>query len=84
MNKILRYTSPRGKVVEFDDYEIDDDDEYIWSEICPACHNKYRFLKNKCSSGGSGVGSCGVKGCTNTNAGYYVDFAAHEVEEVSI
>ena len=39
--------------------------------MCKHCHNKYRsILKNKSSSGGSGLATCSVKGCEN-KADYY-------------
>lgn len=75
---LLVYKSPRGKTIEFDDFE-DERVEYgvYWAPMCPHCHNKYKqLLKRSCftvSSGGSDTMSCGVLGCTNEIGGYYVD-----------
>lgn len=79
--KDMIYISPKGKRVVFDDYtnEVEEYGTY-WSQICPHCHNKYRGILNRKSSGdGSDTASCGVKGCSNTNAYYYVDFSVGEV-----
>ena len=44
---MLIFKSPRGKIVEFDDYDITDeyeDGKYYWAEMCKSCHNKYRNI----------------------------------------
>ena len=82
----LKYTSPRGKVILFDTFQ-DERAEYggYWVDICPTCHNKYKsLLKGRFDPAGSGVASCSVVGCKNTNAFYYADFRSDEVEEVQI
>ena len=79
--KDMVYSSPKGKRVAFDDYAgpVEDFRTY-WSQICPHCHNKYRgILGKKSSRDGSDTATCGVKGCNNTGASYYVDFEANEV-----
>lgn len=79
----LKFTSPRGKEIVFDDY-YDEISEYgtCWVHMCKHCHNKYRsILKNKSSSGGSGLATCSVKGCEN-KADYYVDFDGAEVKVI--
>lgn len=74
------FTSRKGKQVIFDCFE-DCEDDAFWTEICPTCHRKYRnILGNRCDNSGSGVGSCGIKGCNNTNASLYVDFLKSEVD----
>lgn len=80
--QLLQFTSPRGKTITFDTFE-DETKEYgtYWVDMCPTCHNKYRnILKNRFDDGGSGKASCSVKGCSNTNASYYVDFNKDEVK----
>lgn len=79
--KDMVYISPMGKRVIFDDY-VDNLKEYgeYWSQVCPHCHNKYRgILARKTSDSGSDTMTCGIKGCWNTGASYYVDFKANEV-----
>lgn len=81
----LKYVSKRGKEIIFDCWEENDNWENemlspYWVEICPHCHNKYkRILGNRVSDGGSGLASCSVYGCSNDNAGYYVDFSLDDV-----
>lgn len=81
----LVYTSKRGKQIVFDDFCDDyaNDEEFppfIWVEMCPHCHRKYRgILGGRCDDGGSAQGTCSVKGCDNT-ANYYVDFNPNEVK----
>ena len=78
----LVYTSPRGVRLNFDTYEKDIEYGSYWVDMCPKCHNRYKnLLKGKFDNAGSGVASCSVKGCKNTNAGYYVDFKPDEVRE---
>ena len=79
------FVSARGKQIVFDDYEKFDEDEYedaaYWTYMCPSCHKKYRgILGKRCANDGSGDASCGVKGCENTNANWYVDFAKADVK----
>lgn len=82
--ELMKYVSKRGREIVFDDWEDERDDPELgglWVEICPHCHNKYKgILKGKVCNGGSGVGSCGVDGCWNDDACYYVDFKDDEVE----
>ena len=84
--KKLVYVSPKGKRIEFDDFE-DEREEYgtYWAPMCPHCHNKYKaLLKRSCFSvgdGGSDEMSCGVVGCENAVGGYYVDIDMHYVHQ---
>lgn len=89
--KKLKYTSKRGKTIVFDNYEEDydvsgrlDEETPYWVDLCPHCHNKYKgILGNRICDGGSGVASCSVEGCLNTNACYYVDFTEEDVEVIA-
>lgn len=86
--KKLKYTSKRGKTIIFDSFEENENwrEECLspyWVGICPHCHNKYKgILGYRVGDGGSGEGSCGVLGCENTNACYYVDFEEDDVKIV--
>lgn len=77
-SKVMVYTSPRGKIIVFDDWE-DNTEEFhsYWSEMCPRCHNKFRGILGKRVSVGA-MGTCSVQGCEN-EAMYYVDFDVKEV-----
>jgi len=81
---LMKYKSLKGKEIIFDEFTDSRDEEHedgtIWAEICPSCHNKYRnLLQNRCEKGGSGEAWCSVRGCTNSNASWYVDFSPEEV-----
>lgn len=78
--KDMVYISFNGSRITFDDYvdEVKENGTY-WTQICPHCYNKYQELLSKSSSGGCDALTCGVKGCNNTDASYYVDFRASEV-----
>ena len=83
MRENMVFTSKRGKQIVFDDfcddYENDEEIPFVWVEMCPHCHRKYRvILGNRCDDGGTAQGMCSVKGCNNT-ANYYVDFNPNEV-----
>ena len=84
MNEII-YKSKRGKIIIFDDYCNETDDDELggyWVYMCPKCHNKYKnIIKGKCSSTASGEAVCSVKGCENNNSIYYVDFNKNEITE---
>lgn len=83
--KTIKYISKKGKVIEFDDWCDETDQEDLggyWVYMCPSCHNKYKsIIKNKCSKTASGEACCSVKGCENHNAEYYVDFEKEEIKE---
>lgn len=88
MVKNMVFTSKRGKQIVFDDfcddYEDDEEIPFVWVEMCPRCHNKYRgILGNRCDDGGSAQATCSVKGCNNT-ANYYVDFNSKEVKIIMV
>lgn len=88
MLKNLVFTSKRGKQIVFDDfcddYEDDEENPFVWVEMCPHCHRKYRgILGNRCDDGGSAQGTCSVKGCYNT-ANYYVDFKPNELKTIMV
>ncbi len=79
----LKFTSPRGKEIVFDDYQ-NDISEYgtCWTHMCKHCHNKYRsILGNRVSESASDSAICSVKGCNN-KADYYVDFDGAEVKVI--
>lgn len=79
--KRMIFTSKNGTKIEFDTFE-DETEEYgtYWVDMCPKCYKKYKgALENRASDNGSGVASCSVVGCKNTNASIYVDFRKDEV-----
>ena len=82
MKKMI-FTSQNGTKIEFDTYE-DETKEYgiYWVDMCPECYKKYKGILKKISDNGSGVASCSVIGCKNTNASIYVDFTKEEVNFV--
>lgn len=69
MAKLLKY-----KGIVFDDYVQDFEWKNCWAEICDKCFAKYKDKFEKFDTAGSGIGCCGVKGCTSESAGIYVDF----------
>ena len=79
--KRMIYVSPREKRIEFDAWEDDVKENGIfWVDMCPTCHNKYKgILGKRAHKDGSGVASCYVCGCENTNADWYIDFDPSEV-----
>ena len=81
----LKFTSPRGKTIVFDDYCNEIDEQGIcWVHMCKHCHNKYRsILGNRVSESGSDSAICSVKGCEN-KADYYVDFDGAEVKIIGV
>lgn len=79
MSKKMIYTAPTGKKIVFDAYEKNTSGGF-WADICPACIKKYKdILQGKLDDAGSGVACCYVCGCSNINAGTYVDFTKDEV-----
>ena len=83
MSTIMKFTSPRGKIIEFDDF-VDNTEEYdsYWVEMCPHCHNKYKNILGQ-RAGDGAMGTCSVNGCMN-EANYYVDFDMKEVSFVGV
>lgn len=77
--KVMVYTSPRGKTIVFDDWE-DETEEYgiFWAEMCPRCRNKFRGILGKRISDDGAVGTCYVQGCWN-EATYYAEFNKNEI-----
>lgn len=77
--KVMVYTSPRGKTITFDDWE-DETEEYgiFWAEMCPRCRNKFRGILGKRISDDGAVGTCYVQGCWN-EATYYAEFNKNEI-----
>ena len=69
MAKLLTY-----KGVVFDDYVKDEEYKNYWSEICDTCFYRYKKEFTNFDMGGSGVATCGVKGCNCQTASIYVDF----------
>lgn len=79
--KKMIYTAQNGKEIAFDAWE-DSTEEFgtYWADICPACCKKYKKeLWDKIVDGASGIASCYICGCENTNAEAYVDFDQNEV-----
>ena len=80
MYKVLKFKSPRGIEIVFDDF-VDNREEYgtYWAEICPAHVRQYRgVLGHRCGDRGESAGICCIKGCEN-DSDRYVDFDATEV-----
>lgn len=79
MSKKMIYTAPTGKKIIFDAYEKNTCGGF-WTDICPSCIKKYKdILQDKLDEAGSGFSCCYVCGCSNNNAGTYVDFTKDEV-----
>lgn len=79
MSKKMIYTAPTGKKIIFDAYEKNTFGGF-WADICPSCIKKYKdILQDKLDDAGSGFSCCYVCGCSNNNAGTYVDFTKDEV-----
>lgn len=80
MAKKMIFTAPKGEKIVFDNWETDKEYDGYWVDLCPDCIKKYgHILENKLDDAGSGVASCSVCGCSNTNAGCYADFKENEV-----
>lgn len=79
MSQKMIFKSKKGKIV-FDTWEKNNEFGGYWVDICPDCEKKYQnLLEGKLDDSGSGVASCSVCGCSNTNAGSYADFKEDEV-----
>ena len=59
----------KWKNVIFDDF-TEDEEGFVWSQLCKTCNERHTFDDNMVTDGGQGI--CGIKGCEN-ESDYYVD-----------
>lgn len=68
---LLRFSPTDGKMIQFDDFCVESEEEYCWAGLCESCRQKYE-VSDSYIDVLSGDGACGVYGCSN-EADHYID-----------
>ena len=67
----LRFSPTDGKMIQFDDFYVESEEEYCWAGLCESCRQEYE-VSDSYIDVLAGSGTCGVYGCLR-KADHYID-----------